>query len=51
MSYDPKNKRGSNPDGSTSPADIAKLVAYVRRNAAKNRRRKDDPGPGNGSVR
>ena len=30
-------KRGSNPDGSTSPNDIAKIVAQARRNAAKGR--------------
>lgn len=37
-------KRGSNPGGSTSPTDVAKLVAHIRRNAAKKRHPKKNGG-------
>ena len=43
MGKDKKDpKRGSNPNGTTSPNDIAALVAQVRRNAAKGRHPKKD---------
>lgn len=41
MTYDPNKKEGSNPNKTTSPADIAKLVEHVRRNAEKKRHNKE----------
>lgn len=42
MTYDPKKKEGSNPDKTTSPADIARLTQHIRRNAEKRRHKQGE---------